>query len=89
MSNDQPTLTLDAALAALPDGEMIHTFMNPAGMLVGADWTRMQIVRALGRAKEIMVTGTMAQGMGHGIAINDHEGRMVFIATKCRTDSEP
>lgn len=84
------TLTLDDAIAALPEGDDIHTFMNPGGMLIGADWSRAQIVEALKASPEIRITGPMAQGMKHGIAIK-HPNRaddLLYVATRTRTDSE-
>jgi len=82
------TLTLDEAIAALPEGDRIHTYLNPAaGMMLGADWDRAEVLRALRESPEIRVTGDMAQSMGHGIAVWERN-RIVFIATSRRTDGK-
>lgn len=74
-------MTYDEAVAMLPDGNSIHTFMNPNGMLLGADWSREEILAELRNAHEILETGPAAQAMGHGIAI-DEDGRVLFIETR-------
>ena len=73
-----------AAVALLKRGRRIHTFRQGGPMLIGADWTRGQILKALKKAKEIHVTGPAAQGMGHGLAIFD-EGGPLFIETERRS----
>ena len=79
------TLTVEQALAALPDGDRIHTFRDSRVALVGADWDRADIEQALREAKAIGITGPMAQGMKHGMQI-DRGGGPLFIETRARTD---
>jgi hypothetical protein len=60
-------LTYDEAVALLPDGDSIHCFISPsAGMLVGADWSRAEVLKCLelGRPE---LAGPAATGMGHGL----------------------
>jgi len=75
-------LTYDQAVKRLPKGDRVHTFVNPLGMLVGADWPREELLRQLAKyEKTIEETGAMAMQMNHGLAFNDGE-RVVFVATK-------
>ncbi|MCW5591018.1 MAG: hypothetical protein KIS74_02865 [Burkholderiales bacterium] len=75
-------LTPEQAIAMLAEGELVHTFINPGvGMLIGADWTREEVIAAINEAGEASLTGSMATSMGHGIAIK-HQGRFVFLATR-------
>jgi len=67
------------ALELLPKGEDIHVFMNPGGILIGADWGRDSVLTLLGKAAEIEVAGEMAQRMGHGLTCVDHDGRRIFV----------
>ena len=36
-------LNEEEALSLLPDGDYIHTFLNPGFDLVGADWEKMSL----------------------------------------------
>jgi hypothetical protein len=85
---DREYLTYEAAVALLPDGDTIHTFVNPAGgMMVGADWSRESVLDLLKTGKPEL-SGEMATSMGHGIVawrkiVNDDElFDPLFIATK-------
>lgn len=71
-------LTPDEAIALLPDRDRIHTFVNPNGMLIGADHERESLIKDMREATEIMVTGEMAQNMGHGLCFK-HNGRYLFV----------
>ena len=81
VSNKPQTIDYEAAVALLPDGDDVHTFRSGAFSLVGADWKREKILALLKVADEIHVTGGMAQGMGHGMAVQDDYG-WLFIATR-------
>jgi hypothetical protein len=83
MSNDnEPVeLSVEDALAMLPEGDYVHTFRNPGGMMVGADWTRENIIKAVTESDHRQLTGPMATSMGHGLAINEG-GRILFVATR-------
>lgn len=49
MNDDQVILSADEAIAMLPDSDTIHTFRQPApGMLVGADWSRDEMIAHIG-----------------------------------------
>jgi hypothetical protein len=73
-------LTYGQALAMLPDGDEIHAFTNPAGMLVGADWDRSDVL-ALLRTGRPELSGDQATAMGHGLVA--FRGDVpVFFATR-------
>jgi hypothetical protein len=74
-------LTYGEAVALLPDGERIHTFLD-AGVLVGADWGRAKILRLLAATDRREVTGPAAQAAGHGLAAYREDGVPVFIRTR-------
>lgn len=78
---DKVILSADDAIAMLPEGNDIHTFMNPGGMLIGADWSRESIEKAIRETNNRELAGSMATDMGHGLCIN-HDGRRLFVATK-------
>ena len=80
MSKILCSLTVEQAIGVLPDGDEIHTFRGALPMLIGADWSRESILKALAETDVIAPTGSFARGMNHGIAINAG-GRPLFIAT--------
>lgn len=74
-------LNSDEAVSVLPDGDTIHTFLNPlAGAMLGADWDRSEVVEAITKSPCIHLTGPMARSMKHGLAIEQGD-RYVFIET--------
>lgn len=75
-------LTVEEALAALPDGEQIHTYRNPAGgVLIGVDWDRADAEAAIRIAKVRTVGGEQCMNMGHGLAI-EYMGDWLFMQHK-------
>jgi hypothetical protein len=66
--DDIQLLTYDEAVALLPDGEQIHTFIQAGPAIIGADWERADVLALLRRTGRREVTGEAAQGMGHGLA---------------------
>lgn len=74
-------LTYDEAVALLPDGDRVHTFLD-GGALVGADWDRAKILDLLATAERREVTGLVAQSYGHGLAAYREDGVPVFIKTR-------
>lgn len=78
------SLTYDQAVAMLPGGDRIHTFVNPVGMLIGANWDREDVL-ALLRDGNPELSGGQATAMGHGLVAfrgEDDNRHPVFIATK-------
>lgn len=80
MSEERVFLSLEEVEAMLPEGDTIHTFRNPAGVLIGADWHREDLIKHIKEYKPEL-SGGMAEGMNHGIVIIDNLGAL-FIATK-------
>ncbi len=75
---EQVFLTAAEATGVLADGDRIHTFANSAGMLVGADWDRSDVVEHFEEVGEVQVGGAMCRNMGH--ALCTMTGRRLFFA---------
>lgn len=89
LDNGQIVLTLEEAVARLPKGNRIHTFLQAGPVLVGAHWTRAQVMALLKEAaaredphRQIQETGDEAQSVGHGIAAEDEVHGNVFIEAR-------
>ena len=68
------TIPFHEAVELLPEGDEIHTFVNPApNVLIGADWERDRLIEAMRLSPEIDVTGEHAQKSGHGLSISYRE----------------
>ena len=79
MADDRKILTFDEAMALVPEGDAVHTFSNPApGVMVGADWSRQQIIDAI-RQNGAELAGATARNFGHGLCL---VGQRLFIATR-------
>lgn len=78
-------ITPGQAISVLPDGESIHTFYNPGFGLVGADWSRSDIIDKLNNSEIIELTGPAARKMNHGICAYDktakYQSDILFIET--------
>jgi hypothetical protein len=83
MSDKRVKLTVKQLDAMMPPGKFVHTF-RPAGtssILVGADWSREQILRVAGNKKKgAELSGGMATEMKHGAVIFDRLGP-IFVQT--------
>jgi hypothetical protein len=75
-------LSYEEAVALLPDGDRIHTFLDSGIALIGADWDRADILSLLERTERREVTGPAAQSYGHGLAATREDGTPVFIKTR-------
>jgi hypothetical protein len=75
-------LSYEEAVALLPDGDRIHTFLDAGISIIGADWDRAEILALLDRTERREVTGPAAQGSGHGLAAYREDGVPVFIKTR-------
>jgi hypothetical protein len=80
MDTEKIPLTPAEAIALLPDKDSIHTFRQAGGTLLGADWDRKDLIKALNKY-DAEVTGENAQALGHGMAFRDEYGYL-FIETK-------
>lgn len=75
-------ISYDDAVKLLREGKSIHTFRNPReNILVGADWSREHILKALKKAPVIYLSGPGATSLNHGLAIED-DTSYLFIETK-------
>lgn len=77
---ERVTLTYDQAVALLPDGDTIHTYMDSGIALVGADWTRDSVLKLLATGRPEL-SGPAATAMKHGIVAWRPDGEHVFIET--------
>ena len=78
-------ITSEQAESLLPKGNNIHTFYNMPFGLIGADWSREDIIDKLNTADKIEITGETARNMNHGLAVyNDDvkvQSEILFIET--------
>jgi hypothetical protein len=82
MSDDRVFLTPEQATAMLSDDDQIHTFRQSiGGVLLGADWDRDDLVKAIDVAENRELSGEQATKMHHGLCITDNHGPL-FIETK-------
>ena len=82
MSNERVKLTPEELDALMPEGEFVHTFIQPnnSPVLLGADWSRKQIIEAA-RKDGAELSGEQATAMLHGALVWDGK-TPVFVATK-------
>lgn len=84
--SERVKLSTEEAITMLPKRDTIHTFRNPGpGMLVGADWTRDEIIESV-ELYGAELSGEKATQMGHGMLIRDDHG-YVFIETKGQNET--
>lgn len=73
-------ITPEQAINLLNDGDTIHTFNNPSGMLIGADHDRSRVIEKINRnSANLEIGGDACRRMKHGLVIND--GSLLFIET--------
>lgn len=78
MSNERSFITKEKAMEYIGDSEYIHVFLNPNGMLIGADWTQKEISELLDRSKTIEIGGGQCVAMKHPVVAFD--GKFHFIS---------
>lgn len=72
-------LTTAEATDLLIEGERVHTFRNPNGMLIGCDWDRDKIINLFNKNEgKVELGGEMCKNMGHAIIVFDG-GSPLFI----------
>ena len=78
-------ITSEQAISILPGGDSIQTFYNPGFGLVGADWSRADIIDKLRSSDIIELAGKVAQRMGHGMCVygkdTKYQSDILFIET--------
>lgn len=82
MSDDRVFLDKEQAVSMLdPDSPFIHTVRDSGPCLVGADWSREDILAAI-QNRDCELGGTACRAMNHGLVI--HTGGPLFV--RCRDD---
>lgn len=79
-------LTYEEAVSILPNSENIHTFINEAFGLIGADWSKEEILDKLKQTDSVIeLTGETARAMGHGMCVYSkdakYQSNILFIQT--------
>lgn len=78
-------ITVEKAVDLLPKGDYIHTFFNMPFGLLGADWSREDVIDTLKTSDKIELTGELARGLGHGIAVYNNDTKkqseILFVET--------
>lgn len=65
-------LTVDEAKEKISDNDTIHVFANPGvNMLVGADWSRKQVIALIEKSETREIGGEMCRKMRHGLVVYD------------------
>ncbi len=72
-------VTLEDAEKILPPGDVVHTFRNNSFMLIGADWSKKDIITAI-KKYGVERAGEQANRMNHGLVLKDERGHL-FIET--------
>lgn len=72
MSEERIKLSVDEAIACLPEGETIHTFYAN-GFLLGATWSRDKVMHYIREHGGAEIGGPVARRMKHGICLNQQE----------------
>lgn len=79
MSEDSVKLTVEQAISCLNDGDTIHTFLNPNGALVGADYSRDKVIKILKKNPDkIEIGGPTSRKFKHALIVWE-EDRPLFI----------
>jgi hypothetical protein len=80
MSDDKCLLTPDQAIAMLdPDGENIHTLRSAPLCMLGADWERSDLIKAIRTAAGLEIGGDMCKGMNHGLVVWTERDNPLFV----------
>lgn len=76
-------LTVEQAIALLPAGDEIHTFLDGGRILVGADWSRESVESLIRNAESCEIGGPGCMNMGHGLVVlrkgGKKHGDYVFV----------
>lgn len=70
MEQERKYLTPEQAIACLNEGDQIHTFLNPGNILLGADWSREEVIETLqNHPDKIEIGGDQCRAMKHGLVV--------------------
>lgn len=81
---EKEKIDIKKAIAMLPSSERVHTFRNSSMMLIGADWDKSDIIKAMEKYG-VELSGEQAKSMNHGLVLND--GTYLFIETNTPKDT--
>ena len=78
--NKEFIITPEEAKKLLKEGETIHTFRNAGNMIIGEDWDRDDVFKAIDKFS-VSESWGIAKSMCHGLVLEDETGYL-FIETK-------
>lgn len=81
MEQEPRFLTTQEAIGILNDGERIHTFRNPSGILLGCDNDRSKILELINCAKTIQIGGAGCRKLKHALVVEEPNGSILFVET--------
>lgn len=61
-------LTTEQAVTMLADGDDVHTFRGGGMVILGADWGRAELIKAI-EENECEIGGESCRGMNHGLVV--------------------
>ena len=81
-------ITYEDAVSLLPDGEYVHTFRNGSFGLIGADWSKEEILDKLRKSEIIELTGNQARAMNHGMCAYNKDTKWLSEVLFIETDAD-
>ena len=81
-------ITYEEAASLLPGGDYVHTFYNNSFGLMGADWSKEEILDKLRKSEIIELTGDTARSMGHGMCAYNKDTKYHSDILFIQTDAE-
>ena len=87
MSDAKIILTPEQALSMLPNGDQIHTFRSASVALIGADWDRVDLEKAI-RENVCEVGGVHCQAVNHGLVVWTDKTDPLFVECRKGVDYE-
>ena len=88
MANEKRYITYDEAVNLLPAGDYVHTFYNHPFGLIGADWSKEEILDKLRKSDVIELTGNNARAMNHGMCAYNKDAKWQSDVLFIETDAE-
>lgn len=74
-------LTIDEAVSALDGDDTVHCYLDVGMALIGADWSRKEVLEFLAGADWITIGAGMCRGMNHAV-IARNDGKVRLFASK-------
>lgn len=81
MSDKREKIPVDEAIKRLPTGVRVHTFRSNGMGLIGADWSRSELITAMIQFG-VEEAGDGASAMGHTLVLIDDHGPLFIEATR-------